>query len=185
MRGWTNRPNHGNRIDSEMIQKFEEASHPIFVVLNFFRKEISSPTKGEQTIHFQSTTQTQTIVIRTVLACSQFVRLTPSCVIGLISTIGTMNLIVVEVRNVQQKTSLLTHRQDLTASGNRLRDDEDSKTIARVSQEGGFTAEVGKGQYFCDPTLSQWRRQNGHLSCREQTPTSRKSRFKNSGCFVW
>ena len=41
-----------------------------------------------------------------------------------------------------------THRKDVTASGDRMRDSEDSKTIALVSQEAGFSAEVGKGQSF-------------------------------------
>ena len=42
----------------------------------------------------------------------------------------------------------LTHRKDLSASGDRKRDSKHSKTIAQVSQEAGFSAEVGKGQYF-------------------------------------
>ena len=41
----------------------------------------------------------------------------------------------------------LIHRKDSTASGDRLRDSKDSKTIPQVSQDTGFSTEVVIGQY--------------------------------------
>ena len=40
---------------------------------------------------------------------------------------------------------MILARKDSTASGDRMRD---SKTIAQVSQDAGFSTEVGNGQYF-------------------------------------
>ena len=42
----------------------------------------------------------------------------------------------------------LTHGEEMSASGGRMRDSEKSKTIAHVSHEAAFSAEVDKGQHF-------------------------------------
>ena len=111
-----------------MAQKFEESPHPIS------RKEISR--KGKPTMYFQSTTQTKPIVIRTVLACSKLC-VTPPCVIGLISTVEIKKFIVVNIAQLStEDLTKLTHRKDVTASGGkRMRDNEDTKTIASRSHK--------------------------------------------------
>ena len=63
----------------------------------------------------------------------------------------------------------LTHRQDLTASGDRMRDSEDSITIADVSQEAGFSAEVGKKPILCENRSSKKYAGRWTLAYREYT----------------
>ena len=53
-----------------MTQKFE-ASQPIFYCAEPLLKGDVKSKKGKETTHFQCTTQTKTIVIRTVLAGNQ------------------------------------------------------------------------------------------------------------------
>ena len=82
---------------------------------------------GEGPIIFRVRPNTQEIIIRAILARNKCV-----CAFGLIGTIENKKLTVVKVRNFTN----LTHREDLTASGNRMRDNEENcKTIAQVSQE--------------------------------------------------
>ena len=92
------------------------------------------------------------------------------CVIGLIGTIEVKKLIVIKVRNAQQITSWTWHTENvLTAPGNRMWDNEDSKTIAQVSQEAGFSANVWKGQYFVTrPSIDN--SEGSTLVCKEYTP---------------
>ena len=63
----------------------------------------------------------------------------------------------------------MTHRKDPTASGDRMRDNKDSKTNAQVSQETVFSAEVGKDQCFVT-RLSFKNERRWTLVCRERTP---------------
>ena len=49
----------------------------------------------------------------------------------------------------------LTHREDLTASGDRLRDIKDSTTSVQVSPEAGFSADVGNVHFFGDQTFDK------------------------------
>ena len=123
--------------------------------------------KGKQPTHFQSTNRTKTFITRTVLACNQLCICAAVCAWCLIRTMG-------KIRNREEPEvseadlTMLTHRIHLTASGDRMRDSENSKTFAQVSQEAGFSAKVGKGQYFA--TRSS--RKNGGtwtLVCREST----------------
>ena len=55
----------------KMTQKIEEASHPIFHCAEPFLQGDLKSKKGMQTIPFQSTTQTTTTIIRTILACNR------------------------------------------------------------------------------------------------------------------
>ena len=62
----------------------------------------------------------------------------------------------------------LTHRKDQTASGDQMRDSEDSKYIGQVSKEAGFSAEVGKGQFFV-PRPSIMNKRRWTVVCRGHT----------------
>ena len=62
----------------------------------------------------------------------------------------------------------LTHGEDITASGGRMRDRKDSNTKAQVSQDSGFPAVVGNCQYFMTRP-SNTREGKYTLVCREYT----------------
>ena len=67
-----NKPNGAwDHVARKMTQKFEEASHAFFDRAEPFSNGDLKSEKGKQTILFQSTTQTKTIFIRTVLASNQ------------------------------------------------------------------------------------------------------------------
>ena len=51
----------------------------------FFKRDLMSK-KGQQTVHFQSMTQTKTIIIRTILGCNQSCIHAAVCVLGLTKT---------------------------------------------------------------------------------------------------
>ena len=62
----------------------------------------------------------------------------PQCVFGLINTIEIQKLVIVQDQKLSKEDlTILTHRKALTASGNRMRDSEDSKNMAQVSLEAG------------------------------------------------
>ena len=58
-----------------MTQEFEEAKLPISVCAERCLKGDVKSNKGQQTIQFQSTTRTKTIIIRMVLTCNQFCKI--------------------------------------------------------------------------------------------------------------
>ena len=60
-----------DHIARKMTQKFEESFTSNIFVLQHSCKGDLTPKKGKHTKHFQSATQTHTIIIRTVLACNQ------------------------------------------------------------------------------------------------------------------
>ena len=78
----------------------------------------------------------------------------------------------------------LTHRKDVTASGDRIRDHREPKTIAQVSQDAGFTTELGKGFFFCDSTSDKEQMELDTCLQRVHT-TTRQSRYKIRMCYVW
>ena len=122
-----------------MTQKFEEASQSIFNRAEIFSKGDLKSKMGKQTIHFQSTTQTKKSLF-ILFWCAI------SSVFGLIITIEIKKLIVVKVRNFQQKTSRTwTHRKSECERKKR------ATPFAQVSQS--FSAEVGKRPTFCDQTF--------------------------------
>ena len=81
----------------EMKQTSEAASHPIFFCVGPFAKgDLKCKEKSRQALHLQSTTQTKTIIIRTMLHALSYAG-APQCLIGLISTIEDKKLIVAKV----------------------------------------------------------------------------------------
>ena len=77
-----------------------------------FLKGDLKPKKGKETIHFQSTTQTKTIIIAIIwhaMGCA----VEPQCVSGLISTIKTKKLVIVQGLNFPQTTSRTSHTEEV------------------------------------------------------------------------
>ena len=135
-----------------MTQKFEEASHPQFDGAEPLLKGDLKSKEGKQTIHFHSTTPTKAIIIRNISDCNQNKEARHR---------GGPELSTVDLTN-------MTHRKDLTTSGDRMRHSNESKTIALVSQEAGLSAEVGKGHFLVTrPSLNNEGR--WVLVCREYT----------------
>ena len=151
-----------------MQQKFEEAARPLFFCAELFSNVDLKSKKGNQTIHLQSTTQAKTIIVRRTGACNPLC-VYAACVVGLISTIEIKKLIVVKVQSFQQETSRTCHTEKyLTGLGNRMRDNEGRKTVAPVSQEAGFSAEVGKRPILRDPARTHTR--DNHRVIKERRP---------------
>ena len=140
VRARTHQAGEWDRISWKM--KFEGTSHPTsYFDESNLKGDLKSQT-GKETIHVQSTTDTKAIVIRTFCACN------PLCL-----CVRTHQNKEARHRDVPELSEAdlmnLTHRKDLTASGDRMRDSKRSNaTTAQVSQVAGFSAEVGKGQYF-------------------------------------
>ena len=78
------------------MQKFEEASHAIFYCADAIHEGHLKSKKGKQTIHLQRATQTKTIIVRIVLACSQLCIYAAECFFfGLIRTLKTKKFVTV------------------------------------------------------------------------------------------
>ena len=60
-----------HRISMTMTQDLEGAKHPILFCAEPFLKAALKYKKGKPAIHFQSTTQTKTVIICTLPACTQ------------------------------------------------------------------------------------------------------------------
>ena len=90
---WDKPAGEWDRIAMKMTQMFEEALHPILCCAEPFLKADLKSKKGKATTHFQSTSPTMTIIIRTILAS------TPQCVFGLITTIETKKQVIVQCHN--------------------------------------------------------------------------------------
>ena len=146
----SNKPNGAwDRIARETTQIFEEASHPIFHCAELFSTGDVMSKRSRQTVHFQSTTQTKTIIFHTFLACSQLCIYAAVC-----DWFDRCNRNQEDHRREGLKLATahltkLAHRKGLTASGNRMRDNEvNCKIVAEVSQEAGVSTELGKKQCF-------------------------------------
>ena len=115
-----------NRVARKMTQRFEETPHPIFCCAELFLKGDLKSKKGKKTIHFQSTSPTKTLVIRTIFACNQL------CIYAAVCVLLDQNNQNKEAlhRGVPELSEAdptnLTHRKDLPASGDRVRDSKDS-----------------------------------------------------------
>ena len=123
-------------------------------------------------MHFQSTSQTKTIIIRTMLACSQLCIHAAVCVCVCVWLDQYDQNKEARHREGPELSiddlANFDHRKDPTAWGNRMRDNKNSKTMPQVSQEAGRSAEVGKGHLFATrPSVTRegrWTR-----VCRECT----------------
>ena len=155
------------RIARKMTQKFEEASRPIFDCAQPFLKGDIKSTKCKQTISFSEYDSNQFLFALYWRATSY--ASTPQCVSGLIRKNQNKEAWLREVPELSEADlENVTHRKDLTASGDRVQDSRDNKTIAHVSQEAGFSAQVGNGQFFVT-RLSITNEVSWTLVCREYT----------------
>ena len=152
-------------IARKITQKFEEASHPTFYCAEPFLKGDLKSKKGKETIHFQSTTRTKTSVIRFIFERNQL------CIYAsLIRTIKTKKLVIVKHQNFLKPTSRIHPKQRPTCFARA----KDSKTIARVSQDAGFPAEVCKWHHFVTrPSIK--REGKWSLVCRSNPDTNSES----------
>ena len=112
-----------------MTQKCEEASHPMFFCAELFPKwDLKSQT-----------TQTKTIIIRSVLACNQLCNLAAAC-----DWFDQYNRNQEAHRREGPELSTedftnLAHRTDRTASGNQMRENEEHfETIAQCHKNPVF-----------------------------------------------
>ena len=98
----------------------------MFFMLNFSRKEMSSPRRASRPFTFVARPRQKkpSLILfwhEISFACS------PRCVVGLIGTLEIGELIFVKVRNCQtEDLANMAHRRDLTVSGNRVRVNEES-----------------------------------------------------------
>ena len=131
----------------KMTQISKEASRPIVYCADFSRQEMSSPRRASRPLISKVPPRQQTT--RSILAYNQL------CIYAAVCDWFDRNN-----RNQaahrrecrehsKEDLTNLAHRKYVTASGNRMRDNEENlKTIAQVSQGAGFSAKVGKGQCF-------------------------------------
>ena len=151
-----------------MTEVCREASQSIFCCAELFPKKDLKSKKGRQTIHSQCTTRTNTIFIRSILACNR------SCIYAAMCDWFDRNNQNQEGHRREspelstEDLTNLTHQKDLTASGNRMRDNEDSKTIAPVSQEAGLFSRSWKRTIFVT-RLAIKNEGRWTLVCREYT----------------
>ena len=123
-------------------------------MLNLSGKEISSPPeKGKVTIHIQSPTRAKTIVICTILTGNQ------SCIYVAVCAWYDQNNQNKEARHrevpelSEADLTNLTYRKVLTASGDRMRDSSEAKTMLKCHKMQVFQHNLAKANTLTRPSF--------------------------------
>ena len=161
-----------DRIARTRTQEFEEARHPIFCVEPLLQGEFSCPRRASRPLTFRVRPWLRQFLIALCVCFDQY------------------NVYNEEARH-REVTDLseadlanVTHRKDLTVSGDRMRDRKHSKNHCSIVTRCRFRSRSWQMPILSDQTLIQKRRKMDTCLQRVHT-TSQQSRFKISMWFVW